>query len=544
LYQQYFNFSELPFSIAPDPHFIYMSERHQEGLAHLLYGITMGGGFVALTGEVGTGKTTLCRCLVQQLPANIDIALILNPKLNAIELLSTLCDELSIVYNKTDRTLKNLIDNITQYLLSAFAEGRGTVLLIDEAQNLSLEVLEQIRLLTNLETTKAKLLQIILVGQPELKQLLQRKDLRQLNQRITSRYHLLPLSLAETRTYIQHRLSISNGNTDLFKDAAIRSIYRYSSGIPRLINILCDRALLGAYASNVRSITPKIIRNAAQEALDLNREPVHSSSGLALLFWVAIAACIYLFSQQPQLYDQAIQVIALPAAQQSVNQTLPEPESQILPKPVVSETNVKPFDVWLDDSGLTLNAAMAEMLKIWKKNQAPDNTSDCKYTASIGLHCLLDKASWGELLALDRPAILEFTLSSGLKRYALLIGVNNGQPVIRFNDDITFPLNEVLDLWKGYYLILWQSPIPGMINIIPEQVSGNVLWLRKQLSSVTGVSTAAKQPLLYDKPLKEQVIAFQRRHTITADGIAGARTLIHLDNETGAYGSPHLKITD
>ncbi|MGD0960473.1 MAG: AAA family ATPase, partial [Methylomonas sp.] len=187
MYQQHFHFTELPFSIAPDPHFIYMSERHQEGLAHLLYGMNMGGGFVALTGEVGTGKTTLCRCLLEQLPANIDIALILNPKLNAIELLSTICDELCIAYDSNQQTLKHFIDIINQHLLSAYSNGRRTVLLIDEAQNLSLEVLEQIRLLTNLETSKTKLLQIILVGQPELKELLHQKNLRQLNQRITAR---------------------------------------------------------------------------------------------------------------------------------------------------------------------------------------------------------------------------------------------------------------------------------------------------------------------------------------------------------------------
>ncbi|HEY5141064.1 MAG TPA: AAA family ATPase, partial [Methylococcales bacterium] len=198
MYNQYFHFSELPFSIAPDPHFIYMSPRHQEGLAHLLYGINVGGGFVALTGEVGTGKTTLCHCLLQQLPKNIDIALILNSKLNAIELLATICDELGIIYDKNQHSLKILIDLLNQHLLTAHANGRRTVLLIDEAQNLSMEVLEQIRLLTNLETSKTKLLQIILVGQPELKELLKRRDLRQLNQRITARYHLQPLSLDET----------------------------------------------------------------------------------------------------------------------------------------------------------------------------------------------------------------------------------------------------------------------------------------------------------------------------------------------------------
>ncbi|MDD1611907.1 MAG: AAA family ATPase, partial [Methylococcaceae bacterium] len=267
MYKQYFHFAELPFSIAPDPHFIYMSHRHQEGLAHLLYGITVGGGFVALTGEVGTGKTTLCHCLLRELPDNIDIALILNPKLNAIELLATICDELGIAYDKHGQSLKSLVDALNHYLLAQHAAGRRTVLLLDEAQNLSMEVLEQIRLLTNLETSKTKLLQIILVGQPELKQMLRRQDLRQLNQRITARYHLLPLSLVETRAYVRHRLRVCGGEPDLFKDRAIRKIYKLSAGIPRIINILCDRALLGAYAGNAMHVTPGMVLNAAKETL-------------------------------------------------------------------------------------------------------------------------------------------------------------------------------------------------------------------------------------------------------------------------------------
>ena len=237
---------------------MYMSARHQEGLAHLLYGIDFGGGFVALTGEVGTGKTTLCHCLLQQLPKNIEVALILNSRLNVIELVATICDELGISYDKEHYSLKSLIDLLNQYLLTAHANGKRTVLLIDEAQNLSLDVLEQVRLLTNLETSKTKLLRIILVGQPELKALLARQDLRQLNQRITARYHLLPLSLDETRSYIRHRLMVSNGQPDIIKDSAIRKIYKLTSGIPRLINILCDRSLLGAYSTNSPNVTAAI----------------------------------------------------------------------------------------------------------------------------------------------------------------------------------------------------------------------------------------------------------------------------------------------
>lgn len=258
MYQQFFNFNASPFSIAPDPHFIYMSGHHQEGLAHLLYGIKQGGGFVALTGEVGTGKTTLCHCLLEQLPDNVDIALVLNPKLNAIELLATVCDELQITYDQDKQTLKSLVDSLNHHLLEAHALGRKTVLMIDEAQNLSLDVLEQIRLLTNLETSKTKLLQIILIGQPELKQLLEKKELRQLNQRITARYHLSPLSYSDTKKYIEHRLIVCGGDEKIFTHNAIKKVYKLTGGIPRLINILADRGLLGAYATNNPNVTKKI----------------------------------------------------------------------------------------------------------------------------------------------------------------------------------------------------------------------------------------------------------------------------------------------
>ncbi len=531
---------------------MFMSERHQEGLAHLLYGINMGGGFVALTGEVGTGKTTLCRCLLEQLPANVDIALILNPKLDAIELLTTICDELGIVYNKNLQSLKHYIDSINQYLLTAYSRGRRTVLLIDEAQNLSLEVLEQIRLLTNLETSKTKLLQIILVGQPELQQILNRQELRQLNQRITARYHLLPLSFDETRDYIHHRLTVCKGDPRLFNDRAIRKIYQFSSGIPRIINILCDRALLGAYATNAPTISPDIITHAARETLGLGHSRSPLNVIMALTFSSCIAAGLYFFSQYPPLMDKASAILSrqLMAPQSKAIEAnllpaaAPEAKAEPIAEPLGPETKVKTFNDWVDDPALSLNEAMIQALRTWKKTVPAETEVDCSYMATVGLHCLFDKANWKELLELDRPAILEFSLPSEEKRYGLLTGVHNGQPVIRFNDDLTFPLAEVLNFWDGYYLMLWKPSRPGMLGIAPQQLSTNVLWLREQLSAVTGTTISASQPLFFDEPLKAQVMNFQRQHHLTADGIVGARTLIHLDNATGAGDSPHLEITD
>ena len=245
MYHQYFGLAEPPFSIAVNPRYLFMSGQHRDALAHLLYGVGGGGGFILLTGEVGTGKTTLNRCLLEQLPKDTDIAIILNPALSAVELLATACDELAIEYPKGTASLKVLTDALHQFLLSNYSADRKTVLMIDEAQHLNFDVLEQIRLLTNLETDERKLLQIILIGQPEAAAMLARPELRQLNQRITARFNLTALNFDETVVYIRHRLQIAglSDNRSVFSDAALREVYRLTEGIPRLINLVCDRAM-------------------------------------------------------------------------------------------------------------------------------------------------------------------------------------------------------------------------------------------------------------------------------------------------------------
>lgn len=267
MYCKHFGLDSKPFSISPDPRFLFLSDRHREALAHLLYGVGEGGGFVQLTGEVGTGKTMLCRTLLEQLPDSVDVALILNPKLSGFELVATICDELKVAYPRDTQSLKVLIDHLNHHLLDSHAAGRRTILILDEAQNLSTEVLEQIRLLTNLETAQAKLLQIILIGQPELQTLLARNELRQLAQRITARYHLGSLGREETRTYITHRLRVSGGHADLFTPQAMDEVHKLSTGVPRLINVICDRALLGAYVEDKRRVDRTILRHAANEVL-------------------------------------------------------------------------------------------------------------------------------------------------------------------------------------------------------------------------------------------------------------------------------------
>src|SRR5471030_1474627 len=266
MYLSFFGLLEKPFAITPDPRYLYLSERHAEALAHLLYGINDAGGFVQLTGEVGTGKTTIIRSLLAQTPKNAEIALILNPRMTAPEFLLTICEELGIgVPDAATESRKDLVDILNHYLLRAHADGRRVVLVVDEAQNLAPEVLEQVRLLTNLETNTQKLLQIILIGQPELRELLARNELRQLAQRVTGRYHLHPLSNTETAAYVRHRLRVSGSTSDIFSATALAELYHLSGGVPRVINIVADRALLGAYTQDRHRVTSGLVRHAAAE---------------------------------------------------------------------------------------------------------------------------------------------------------------------------------------------------------------------------------------------------------------------------------------
>jgi general secretion pathway protein A len=523
---------------------MFMSTRHQEGLAHLLYGINHSGGFIALTGEVGTGKTTLCHCLLRQLPENIDIALILNPKLNAIELLATICDELGIAYDGKQLSLKNLVDALNQHLLTAHAKGKRTVLVIDEAQNLSFEVLEQVRLLTNLETTKAKLLQIILVGQPELKDLLNRQDLRQLNQRITARYHLLPLSLDETRTYIRHRLMVCKGDPDLFKDSAIKKIFQYSKGIPRIINIICHCALLGAYSMDVRAITPAIIKQAAKETLAFkNDAPSRLKPILAMLALTCLAAGLY-YQTQAVTGPMPSKSKAILSGKFPEKSAIKQPVSIKIPSTVDKHEPVavvKPISAWLDNPGLTLNAGLGNALKLWGKEVPTAQRLDCDTVKKTGLSCQFGGGGWKDMLAHNRPAILEFSLTPGIKRYALLKAIQGGQPILHFEQDVAIPLEDLLSFWDGYYLLLRHTPRPAVKAIYPGQSSANVEWLRQQLTAVDGVSQETKKPRFFDPDLKERVINFQQAHHLKPDGKVGIQTIVHLDNATGAKGSPRLK---
>jgi general secretion pathway protein A len=307
MYKEYFGFRELPFSIAPDPRFLFMSEQHREALAHLIYGINAEGCFILLTGEVGTGKTTICRCLLGQIAENTDIAFILNPRMTVEELLAAVCDELGIRYPEGNSSIKIFVDNINAYLLSAFAKGRKTVLIMEEAQNLRPDILEQVRLLTNLETDRQKLLKIIMIGQPELRDMLDSPDMRQLSQRITARYHIGPLPRVEVGAYVGHRLSSAGVKRKLFPDSIINKLYNLSHGVPRLINVICDRALLGTYVQGRDRVDKKTLMKAAREIFGekdapkkLKKRALKWMAAALVLISCGVAAAVTLYSQKIQ----------------------------------------------------------------------------------------------------------------------------------------------------------------------------------------------------------------------------------------------------
>ena len=437
MYTSFFGLNEKPFAITPDPRYLFMSERHGEALAHLVYGVTESGGFMQLTGEVGTGKTTLVRTLLQnKLPTNADVAVVLNPRLSVIEFLETICEELGILAPENRGSVKALVDSLNQQLLKAHAEGRRVILVVDEAQNLSRDVLEQVRLLTNLETSKQKLLQIILIGQPELRDLLAREDLRQLAQRITGRYHLEPLSRDETAQYIEHRLRVAGALGEVFDSSAKREVFRLTQGVPRLINVICDRALLGAYSKETRRVNRRLVRRAAAEikgipyASPLLRLVTPVIGGVAIAVIVASLWPLVGERSDPATRTPARTVAASEVAAAPVSATQPEPaaEPQVAeePEPETEPEAEREPDATLDEQLLLageltkLGPAFEVLFSLWGLEFSDPITSGCDMAQGAGYACLMQRGSWSSLRQLDRPAILTLTDSRGKKHYVVL----------------------------------------------------------------------------------------------------------------------------
>jgi general secretion pathway protein A len=559
MYTDYFKLNEPPFSLTPDPRYLFMSERHREGLAHLLYGVQQPGGFVQLTGDVGSGKTTLCRCLVKQLPQETEVALILNPRLTVIELLATVCDELGIAYPAETGSVKVLIDALNQRLLESHARGRRTVLIIDEAQNLQDEVLEQVRLLTNLETSREKLLQIILIGQPELLSVLKREKLRQLAQRITARYHLLALSRQETYAYIQHRLRVSGRRDPLFTSGAMRRIYRLSRGVPRIVNIICDRAMLGAYALEKQRISAGIVRQASRETRGIppRRHGIRLAlaGGLLVLMALILGTLAFLAPESISALRRkagistersvrptagaAVKTPPSPPANASVgiaSTAPPATEGKLTgTKPRLSEILNK--DSLPDIS----HSSFVSLYSKWGiKDGLTASNIGCRYANDLGFECLSQVGNWLKLRRYDVPAILDIRLSRSAKRQVTLIGLTDETATLAIdNREYQFPLTEINKVWDGAFTILWKSPFATRHFSMGDS-SKDVAWIRRALDVSEGKKSGVSVSELFNEELKQRILAFQQKQSLIQDGFVGSETLVRLSIAMSGAKAPSL----
>ena len=551
MYTSFFGLNEKPFAITPDPRYLFMSERHGEALAHLVYGVTESGGFIQMTGEVGTGKTTLVRTLLQnRLPENADVAVVLNPRLSVLEFLETICEELGILRPEYKGSTKALVDALNKQLLYAYAEGRRVVLVVDEAQNLSRDVLEQVRLLTNLETSKQKLLQIILIGQPELRDLLSRDDLRQLAQRITARYHLEPLTRDETAQYVEHRLRVAGALGELFDSGAKREIFRLTDGVPRLINVICDRALLGAYSRELRRVNRRLIRRAAAEIKGI-------PYAVPWLRWalpvIAAVAVVLIGASGWSLLDQSRAPTAAPpepvadtgqdevvlaaTGETSVEATsIPEPEPgpEPEPEPTLDE------QLLLADGLTGLNAAFTVLFELWGLEYSGGD--GCTQARNSGHACLIHRGSWGTLRQLDRPAILTLTDSRGDTHRVVLTALHGDHAELSIAGvSVTHSFMSVADMWFGQYTLLWKPPNGQSFALRPGSADRNVVWLRRSLAAIDERYRA--EPLDsddFDVALEQRVRDFQRDHRLDVDGLVGRQTQIIINSLLVPDGTPRL----
>jgi len=558
MYTSFFGLNEKPFSITPDPRYLYMSERHTEALAHLIYGITEAGGFVQLTGEVGTGKTTLVRGLLQQLPDNAEIALVLNPQLSRIEFLAAICEELGIDEVSDINSVKALNTSLNNYLLQNHSEGRKTILLVDEAQNLATDVLEQVRLLTNLETSQQKLLQITLVGQPELRELLARNDLRQLAQRITGRYHLEPLTREETQEYIRHRLTVAGGSGAIFSDAACREVFRLSQGVPRIINVICDRALLGGFTEEKQVITPSLVRQAAREVYDLpatavspwsrRMKPILTGLGIAAGVIAAVAAGMFL---GPQLLNRADDSAQPVAEARQTNSPAMTAES-----PLISLTDSDPLalpgeslDAFLSRNSryTDTESAFTTLFSLWGVDYLP--TADvraCDQALDYRLSCLLQRGSLAQLQTLDRPAILTLRDTESVLHNVVIVALSDDSATIEVQgEQLEVPIVDLLSTWFGDFLMLWSPQIQADSLLAPGDTDPNVRWLRDSMAAIQSWNPGTvDDPDYYDAILADRVRSYQRSRRLNVDGLVGEETLITINTDLGIPDTPLLLSRD
>ncbi len=605
MYEAYFGFTEAPFSIAPNPRYLYMSDQHREAMAHLLFGVREGGGFVQLTGEVGTGKTTLCRQLLSELPENVDVALILNPRINELELMQSVCDELRIEHPKKF-SVKSLLSSLNEYLLHAHARGRNTVLIIDEAQNLSEGVLEQVRLLTNLETSQKKLLQIILIGQTELREKLRQRSLRQLSQRITARYHISPLDKGDMKDYLEHRLKQSGCERPVFTRAAASLVFRSSKGVPRLVNVISDRALLGAYSRGETKVSRKIVKAAVRQIEGVSRKKY---SGLALwammlLFFASTSFVTLRFGWLPEslehrieqrlpdwfksdwtgrLFEKGEPVLGQSAddlkqrfAWQEVLATAlvpvasaarPEQKTEfsrdigirggspsfspdlhqelvLLSYPFLDAKELRELLGHVDSQDVGRISGLRRLTEIW--NLPPTIVFDCITVRELGLDCYRIENGWKQLTLMNRPALLELKSGNVSPSHVVLRKLIGDMVLLEVGSDIyRIPWDQLSQFWHDKAIVLWRPPPLSALPVGEYSSGEDILWLRRALNlegiNYGGAVLINLETSDFDTELLDALHAFQFRLGLEERDEAGVEELILLNSRLFYEFYPRLE---
>ena len=538
IYLKHFGLVREPFSIVPDPGFLYPSNHHRQAVAHLKYGLDREGGFILLTGEVGTGKTTLTRTMLKRLPAHVRVAYVLNSKLEVSDALASICTELSIELpgNSSLSFTKLCTDALNQDLLQAHAQGKKTLIVIEEAQNLTSEVLETLRLLSNLETHTHKLLHILLVGQPELLEILAQKELRQLNQRVVSRFHLLPLDKDDLANYVNHRLHRAGAKQPIFDSACMSMLYRLTKGVPRLINLVCQHSLLAAYSTEARIITPKLIKQASVEILGEQKssQPLvkywpHGLAAalLAIVVWL-IAAGSGIENQEPSA-DKEPSAYQEPSAGKEPS-AYQEPSANkepislpTAPVPTAQTPNLNPF---------------AELLGLWSVTgtevYSQEDFIALAEFQGLQSHQISD-AEVIDLEIINRPGIVRLQTQAGyLKSYLLTQIDSSGFTVTSGSDSQLLDAQAFRDIWSRSFIYLWRPPIEVERLALGDTDAQAVSWLQSQLQQVDQSAEAIISGGRYTQAIANQVLKFQREQNITADGVVGRETLLRLNQLTRA----------
>jgi len=576
MYKKFFGLKENPFKLVPNPSYLFLSISHEEALAHLNYAVSNEDGFAKITGEVGTGKTTLCRAFLEYLDEKTEAAYIFNPKLTSLQLLKTVNQEFGIP-SEADNT-KDLIDILNTFLMARKARGKKVILLIDEAQNLSKNVLEQLRLLSNLETSQSKLLQIILVGQPELDHLLDGAGLRQLKQRISVSCRLQPLTLRETGAYIQHRISVASRKPSIhFPRGAVRKIYKFSNGIPRLVNIACDRTLLTAFSLGQNRLTGGIAHSAIRDLVSKEKNQQHRLfSGSTGILTMALLSVVFvmIWMNPPDIFDDFISrrepeskpvVVRLPVPDDLTPAESPSVSIPVEPSPV--STPPQPEEksevvVWeLEtfnralrsmDQKASRQAAIVSALKLWNPKIAlqPDLESvkddQTFFQLAAKRNGMLVQRVSGDLDLLQRlnlPAILEFSPSEFKTPVYLTVHNVRDEKMSLFGNpeskEIALKTDDIKDHWTGIAYVPWKD-FYGCTGEIPTYAPEASVKALKLLLKDIGYPDLEINPV-YDDTTKQAVVDIQKKNGLPADGVVGPFTKIVLYNEQKRIKIPHIR---